>query len=164
MRGKTKQKTKFMVSMEGMATDGYERRRKRKSSWRCWRIKGAEMTIYLTRISLIKFTLLHPWRNQHQQSTGLTWKINERLNIHKKLEHRNIRTWSNPKCNWIFRNAPQLNRHQMNPKYAMQLDFGKRPPPTKSPPNEPKNKGGKVWILKLKNGHQKNSISFPLSS
>ncbi len=35
--------------------------------------------------------------------TRITWRINECLNIHKKkLEHRNIRTWSNPQCNWIF--------------------------------------------------------------
>ncbi len=81
--GKQNKKQKFMVSMEGMATDGYERRRKRKSNWRCWKIQGAVMTIYLTRISLIKFTLLHPWRNQHQQSTGTTWQIIECLNTHK---------------------------------------------------------------------------------
>ena len=92
-----------------------------------------------------KCTPLHPWRSQHQQSTGrMTRKTNE-FWIYKKLEHRNRQTHPHllvesalKVWNSIIENAPKLRRHQMNPK----------------------RKGGKVW----KNEKERplwNSISVP---
>jgi len=94
-------------------------------------IKGAVMTsAWHASADVAKFTPLHPWRSQHQQSTGRMTRETNEFWIHKKLEHRNTQT------------HPHLLVES-----AVKLNYWNRPS-TKSPPNEPKTKrrkGLKKW-------------------